>query len=73
MNMRKLSEEMIKSLLKQKEIVGTNEALLDISLLLDVAEEIHKATCSRCGNPYNFHQETNTKEGCGCDKDIMFV
>ena len=70
--MRKLSEEMIKSLQYQQEIVGTNEGLLDIKLLLDVAKEIHKATCVSCGNPINFHKETRDMMGCGCAKDLMF-
>ena len=70
--MRKLSEEMIETLIDQQKKVGTNEALHDISLLLEVAKEIHKSTCVRCGNPVNFHKETSNKEGCGCIKDVMF-
>tara|TARA_R110002012_G_scaffold95647_1_gene231060 strand:+ start:1305 stop:1529 length:225 start_codon:yes stop_codon:yes gene_type:complete len=70
--MRKLSEEMIETLIDQQKKVGTNEALNEISLLLEVAKEIHKATCSRCGNPVNFHKETRNKLGCGCETDVMF-
>ena len=70
--MRKLSEEMIETLIDQQKKVGTNEALNDISLLLEVAKEIHKATCVSCGNPINFLKETRNRMGCGCIKDVMF-
>jgi len=69
---RNLSEEMIKTLSDQKKFVGTNEALTDICLLLEVALEMHKETCVRCGNPKNFHKETENKLGCGCFMDVMF-
>ena len=70
--MRKLSEEMIETLNEHKKKVGTNEALNDILLLLEVSKEIHKATCVSCGNPINFLKETRNRMGCGCNKDVMF-
>ena len=70
--MRKLSEEMIETLNEHKKKVGTNEALNDILLLLEVSKEIHKATGVSCGNPINFLKETRNRMGCGCVKDVMF-
>ena len=70
--MRILSEEMIKALEFQRKLVGTKDALTDIMLLFDVAKEIHKETCSKCGNMKHFHKETVDRHGCGCVKDVMF-